>query len=90
MSSQQIPSTNQAGSFLSNNGSTPVWRRTDWTHAQTIPALVWNINHNLGKKPSVRLEDMNQNTITGVIKDIDNNRLTITFLTEKTGFAYLN
>lgn len=90
MSTQQISTLGQTDKVLSNNGSTTVWRTSYTTHIQTTPATIWTINHNLGKKPSVTVQDENENSITGVVKYTDNDNLTITFLTNKTGSAYLN
>lgn len=51
-----------------------------YKHPQLVAASVWNVNHNLGYRPSGNeVEDSAGNTFTGCIKHIDDNNLTITF-----------
>lgn len=50
----------------------------------------WVIAHNLGKIPSVTIQDGSGNTIYGDITFTDLNNLTITFNTAFAGTAYLN
>jgi hypothetical protein len=52
--------------------------------------LVWTIQHNLGKFPSVSIVDTGNTTVISQIDYIDNNNLTITNSAQFAGKAYLN
>jgi len=60
---------------------------------QTTPELtgnVWEINHNLGKYPSVTVVDTANNVIYAEVSYTDINNVTITFSSSVTGRAHLN
>ena len=57
---------------------------------QQISATVWTINHNMGLKPNVKLEDLVGNDIQGAIDFIDNNTVRVTFNQAVAGIAYLS
>ena len=57
---------------------------------QGVPAVTWNIQHNLGKFPSVSVVNNNNIVINGEITYIDNNNLTCNFSAAFAGKAYLN
>lgn len=57
---------------------------------QAVPSLVWSIQHNLGKFPSVSVVDTGNTTVISQIDYIDNNNLTITNSAQFAGKAYLN
>lgn len=57
---------------------------------QGVPAVTWNIQHNLGKFPSVSVVNNNNVVINGEITYIDNNNLTCNFSAAFAGKAYLN
>ena len=57
---------------------------------QGVPATVWNIQHNLGKFPSVSVINNNNIVINGEVTYIDNNNVQINFSAGFTGKAYLN
>ncbi len=59
-------------------------------YIQSSAATVWTIQHNLGKNPSVRIEDATGADIVGLIDYVDNNNLVITFEIAIEGTAYLN
>lgn len=61
-----------------------------FVYIQDSPALVWNIEHNLGKNPSVRIEDTTGADIIGEIDYINNNTIRIQFAVSVAGTAYLN
>ena len=52
--------------------------------------VVWEINHNLNKIPTVVITDTAGNSYEGSVKYIDNNNLTITFSAAFKGYADLN
>jgi len=61
---------------------------------QGVPASTWNIQHNLGKFPSVSVVDTlntaNGQVYYGDVKYTDSNNLTVTFASAFSGKAYLN
>ena len=57
---------------------------------QGVPATVWNIQHNLGKFPSVSVVNNNDLLMNGEITYIDNNNITCNFSAAFAGKAYLN
>ena len=57
---------------------------------QGVPALVWTVNHNLAKFPSVSVVDTANTGVISQIDYIDNNNLTITNTAQFAGKAYLN
>lgn len=61
-----------------------------YEHTQASSSASWVIPHQLGKKPSVTVQDGSGNDIEGSITFTDDNNLTITFNTAFTGVAYLN
>ena len=61
-----------------------------FVYDQGSPATVWTINHNMGKYPSVFVEDSAGDNVEGVVAFVDDNNLTITFNAAFSGTAYLN
>lgn len=61
-----------------------------YTHTQGTPASVWNIQHDLDKKPSVTIVDSSNNVVYGQVEYIDNNNVRLTFASAFSGKAYLN
>ena len=57
---------------------------------QGAPATTWNIQHNLGKFPSVSVINNNNVIINGEVTYIDNNNVQLNFSAGFTGKAYLN
>ena len=57
---------------------------------QGVPASTWNIQHNLGKFPSITVIDTAGTVVTGQYTYIDNNNVTLTFSAGFAGKAYLN
>lgn len=57
---------------------------------QGVPATTWNIQHNLGKFPSVSVINNNNVVINGEVTYIDNNNVQLNFSAGFTGKAYLN
>jgi len=54
------------------------------------PQQVWNITHNLGKKPSVTIVSSTDTTVVGEVTYNNDNQLTITLSSANSGKAYLN
>jgi hypothetical protein len=61
-----------------------------YEHEQATPALVWEIQHNLNKNPSVIVIDSAGSTMEGTIEYMDENNLQILFRAQFGGKAYLN
>lgn len=61
-----------------------------YEHVQDVSSASWVIAHNLGKKPSVVIQDGSGNTVYGDIVYTDDNNLTLNFTVAFTGVAYLN
>ena len=57
---------------------------------QGVPATTWNIQHDLGKFPSVSVINNNNVIINGEVTYIDNNNVQLNFSAGFTGKAYLN
>tara|TARA_R110002049_G_scaffold63614_3_gene168968 strand:+ start:1140 stop:1823 length:684 start_codon:yes stop_codon:yes gene_type:complete len=57
---------------------------------QTVAATVWNVNHNLGKFPSISVVDTANTVVTGQYQYTDNNNVILTFSAGFAGKAYLN
>lgn len=62
-----------------------------FTYVQAIPATIWNVSHNLGKKPTpVVINDAGEQMFPELIEYIDDNNIRLTFLDAVTGTLYLN
>lgn len=57
---------------------------------QGVPSTTWTVTHNLGKKPSVSVEDSAHNLVEGDVDYTDNDSLTISFGLPFSGSAFLN
>lgn len=57
---------------------------------QGIASDVWEIEHNLNKKPSVTIVDSADNIITAEVEYIDTNNIIVRMNGATTGKAYLN
>lgn len=60
-----------------------------YLHTQAFPALVWTVEHNMGRNPSVTITDLWGELSFADIVYVDDNTLTITFSEEIYGYAYL-
>lgn len=61
-----------------------------FVHTEVTAKLVWTINHNMNKYPTVRCKDSAGTHIEGEVEDIDLNNLTITYYYPTDGVATLN
>lgn len=57
---------------------------------QGTPSISWSINHDLDKYPSVGVVDSAGTKVYGQVDYVDKNNLTITFVNQFSGKAYLN
>jgi hypothetical protein len=75
---------------LSIRGVTGGGGDAHFVYEQNMPASVWVITHNLGKKPAAVVVDSTENVVIGDIQYNSLNTLTITFVDPFSGKAYLN
>ena len=61
--------------------------RQDYTHIQSVLATVWTVQHDLGRRPVVQVEDATGTLLYGTVQHIDDSMLTITFAIAITGRA---
>ena len=61
-----------------------------YTHTQNSGATIWEVEHDLGKRPSVTVVDVNNIQGYGIVTHTNANELTITFPGDTTGKAYCN
>lgn len=68
---------------------TDVFERA-YVHTQIVPAIQWNIIHNLNKFPSVSIVDSSYEEVIGEVEYIDANNLIVRFTASFSGEAYIN
>lgn len=61
-----------------------------YVFSQSVASDSWEIQHNLGKYPSVTVVDSGGNTVVGDVQYLDRNNITIRFASPFSGNAYLN
>lgn len=62
----------------------------NFTYVQGVASTTWNIQHNLGKFPSITVIDTANTVVTGEYTYNDINNVTLTFSAAFAGTAYLN
>jgi hypothetical protein len=63
----------------------------NYIHTQGSPASIWEVQHNLGKRPSVTVVSSTDAVVYGVVEYIDNNNVRLTFESGAfSGKAYFN
>lgn len=68
----------------------PVGADASYTHTQAVAASVWTITHNLGKRPSVAVQDSSGTVVIGQVQYLDSNTVQLTFSAPFSGRADLN
>jgi hypothetical protein len=61
-----------------------------FVYDQTTPEAVWEITHNLGKKPSVTVVDSADSVVMGEVEYLSLNSVRLTFVGAFSGKAYFN
>lgn len=56
---------------------------------QSVPAEIWNINHDMGRIPTIEVIDNDGNVLTPDNIKLDLNTATVTFLSAQTGRAMI-
>lgn len=73
------------------SGHTVTITSTTYTHTQAVASKVWTINHNLNKNPTVTpVDSADEVQLPSEISYDSNNTVTVKFLSEFAGKAYLN
>ena len=77
---------------LGYNSQEGIWvnKVTMYHHKQTQPSAEWNIKHDLGKFPNVKIVDTLKQLCLGDVYYIDENNVTIKFGGAESGDAYLD
>ena len=82
------------GKVLTSTAVGTVWddapQAPTFIFTQGVAATTWNIQHNLGKFPSVSVVNNNDIVINGEVTYIDNNNVQLNFSAGFSGKAYLN
>ena len=79
------------GDGVTNYNSLPYFSvDKNYTFVQGAASATWNINHNLGKHPSVVVVDSAGSFVYGAETHIDSNNIKIEFSAPFSGKAYLN
>lgn len=61
-----------------------------YAHTQSTPEAVWEVTHNLNKKPTVTVVDSADTMVMGEVEYINNNSVRLTFAGAFSGKAYFN
>lgn len=75
---------------LSVKGVTGGGGDAHFVYNQTTPEAVWEITHNLGKKPSVTVVDSADSVVMGEVEYTSLNSVRLTFVGAFSGKAYFN
>ena len=70
--------------------TSPIIGDITYTHTQAGASETWTVTHNLHRKPSVMIVDLNDNIIYANVVYNSDIQLTITFNGATAGKAYLN
>lgn len=58
-----------------------------YRHVQPTPSTLWTVQHNLGYRPAVSVQDSAGTVVYGDIEHIDTNTLTVAFTSAFSGYA---
>ena len=75
---------------LSVRGVTGGGGDAHYAHIQSIPEAVWEVTHNLNKKPTITVVDSADTMVMGEVEYINNNSVRLTFAGAFSGKAYFN
>lgn len=83
-----------SGQLLSSTVTGTEWvtptQDKNYVYVQSVPSVLWSIQHNLNKFPSVTVVNINNVAMYGEIIYIDQNNLQIAFSAGFSGKAYMN
>lgn len=72
-----------------NSGSSQTVLTRRHVHSQPVVSDVWVIDHTLNGKPSVTIVDSADTVVVGEVTYNSNSRVTVTFTSPFSGYAYL-
>lgn len=75
---------------VEKNSDSIIVSTKNYVHTQATASNAWEINHNLGKVPSVVIEDSEGKRFYPPVEDVDENTCIVHLLGATTGIAYLN
>jgi len=82
------------GKVLTSTGVGTVWddapQAPTFVFTQNVPSTTWNIQHNLGKFPSITVIDTGNTVVVGEYNYTSNTNVILTFSAGFAGKAYLN
>lgn len=61
-----------------------------FVHNQVFPSAIWEVDHNLNKKPSVTVVDSADSVVIGDVEYLNNKQVRLTFVGAFSGKAYFN
>jgi hypothetical protein len=61
-----------------------------YTHTQQTPAMIWTINHNLGRYPDITLLESNGDEFIAEVHHVTINQVTVNLVIPFTGIAQCN
>lgn len=76
--------------FVTKEEKEIIRKSRTYTHHQIASTNIWEIEHNLGKLPSVSVMDSAGTVVMGDVLYVDENRVKITFSSAFSGKAILN
>lgn len=86
-----ITSNTQLAALISDMKSTiNIGNTCGFIYDQAVASDTWEINHQLGRFPSVTIVDTSGNKVMADVQYIDANNITISFTNAFAGKAYLN
>ena len=80
----------QATTSFSIKGVTGGGGDAHYAHTQSTPEAIWEVTHNLNKKPTVTVVDSADTMVMGEVEYINNNSVRLTFAGAFSGKAYFN
>lgn len=75
---------------LTNYLSTRIDSDKHFEYIQSTPSSIWEIEHNLGKEPSITVVDSAGTTVEGDYEYVNSNKVILSFSSAFSGKAYLN
>lgn len=86
------PNKQYATDSSGNRGWFPPGAAAQFTHSQGTPQATWTVNHNLGFRPQVVVEDLSGQTMLADVQNVGNGfaALEIRFGSPTAGLAYLS
>ena len=68
----------------------PIVGDKTFVYEQAVASDIWEVTHNLDKKPSITVVDSAENVVIGAYEYLDNSKVRLKFNSAFVGKAYLN